>query len=478
MNLDLNTKHRPQLKKTIGRLGFFSLAFGSMIGVGWITGLHAMFEKAGPVGTMIAFVAGGLLMIAIGLCYAQAMQILPVTGGEVAYAYKAYGTGKAFIVGWCLAIGYLSVSAFEAVSIGVVISHLIDVNAWPLYEIEGSTVYGSHIILAFLFTGAISLINYLGVGIATQVQTILTISLIVFAAAFVVAGCSQGQLGNLEPIFGNWEFGTPFAGILAVFVTVPFWFVGFDTIPQAAEERAEHFPTSHLGRLLIMAIAGSTLFYLLVFLSVGMTSRWPEIVGENLPTAAAFRLAFGSPFWERIVLTVGLIGLLTSWNGFFLSGCRVLFAMGRGNIIHPAFAKTHPKYGTPTVAIIFSATITFLGALFGKHAITLFVDVGAFCIALAFLGVAISLPKIRRDSDIEQSLLNRFVPWIAGAGSAFILLAMVIPRSPAMLSWPTEWGVLALVLLGGAILWQISTNVRNEISEERRRMLILNEKDK
>ena len=107
MNLDLNTKQRPQLKKTIGRLGFFSLAFGSMIGVGWITGLHAMFEKAGPVGTMIAFVAGGLLMIAIGLCYAQAMQILPVTGGEVAYAYKAYGTGKAFIVGWCLAIGYL-----------------------------------------------------------------------------------------------------------------------------------------------------------------------------------------------------------------------------------------------------------------------------------------------------------------------------------------------------------------------------------
>lgn len=477
MNVDLKINERPQLKKTIGRLGFFSLAFGSMIGVGWITGLHGMFQDAGPVGTMIAFVAGGLLMIAIGLCYAQAMQILPVTGGEVAYAYKAYGTGKAFIVGWCLAIGYLSVSAFEAVSIGVVISYLIDVNTWPLYEIEGTIVYGSHVILAFLFTGAISLINYLGVGLATRVQTYLTILLIGFAASFVFAGCSQGQLSNLEPVFGNPEMATAFSGILAVFVTVPFWFVGFDTIPQAAEERAEHFPASRLGKLLILAIAGSTVFYLLVFLSVGMTSPWPAIVNENLPTAAAFRLAFGSPFWERIVLMVGLIGLLTSWNGFFLSGCRVLFAMGRGNIIHPAFAKTHPKYGTPTIAIIFSAAITFIGSLMGKYAITLFVDVGSFCIALAFLGVALSLPKIKQNSHIEDSLLNRVVPLIAGVGSAFILLAMVTPGSPAMLSWPTEWGVLALVLIGGLILWAISKKVRENVPEEQRRMLILNEKN-
>jgi APA family basic amino acid/polyamine antiporter len=475
MNVDLKTNERPQLKQTIGRLGFFSLAFGSMIGVGWITGLHGMFQQAGPVGTMIAFVAGGLLMIAIGLCYAQAMQILPVTGGEVAYAYKAFGTGKAFIVGWCLAIGYLSVSAFEAVSIGVVISYLIDINAWPLYEIEGTIVYGSHVLLAFLFTGAIALINYLGVGLATRIQTGLTILLICFAAAFVTAGCSQGELSNLKPVFGNSETVTALAGILAVFVTVPFWFVGFDTIPQAAEERAENFPASRLGKLLILAIAGSTIFYVLVFLSVGMTTPWTEIVNEDLPTAAAFRVAFGSPFWERIVLFVGLIGLLTSWNGFFLSGCRVLFAMGRGNIIHPAFAKTHPKYGTPTTAIIFSASVTFLGALIGKHAITLFVNVGSFCIALAFLGVAFSLPKIKQDSNIKSSLLNRLVPLIAGVGSGFILLAMITPGSPAMLSWPTEWGVLGLVLLGGFILWLMSKKVREDVSEESRRMLILNE---
>ncbi|MEE2989115.1 MAG: amino acid permease, partial [Planctomycetota bacterium] len=97
---------RPRLRKAIGGLGFFCLAFGSMIGVGWITALDDWFKNAGPGGAMIAFVAGGLLMLLIGLCYAELTPMLPVTGGEVAYAYKAHGTGAAFLVGWFLAFGY------------------------------------------------------------------------------------------------------------------------------------------------------------------------------------------------------------------------------------------------------------------------------------------------------------------------------------------------------------------------------------
>ena len=89
---------RPQLKRVIGRLGFFSLAFGSMIGVGWITSLGNWFQNAGPLGSMVAFLVGGLIMLVIGLCYAEVTPMLPVSGGEVAYAYKASGTAMAFVV--------------------------------------------------------------------------------------------------------------------------------------------------------------------------------------------------------------------------------------------------------------------------------------------------------------------------------------------------------------------------------------------
>ncbi|MFB0907803.1 MAG: hypothetical protein QMB03_05900, partial [Spirosomataceae bacterium] len=83
---------RPQLHKGIGKAGMFSLAFGAMIGVGWVTAMGSWLSNAGPLGSVIAFALGGLLMLAIGLCYAEVTSALPLSGGEVAYAYKAYGT--------------------------------------------------------------------------------------------------------------------------------------------------------------------------------------------------------------------------------------------------------------------------------------------------------------------------------------------------------------------------------------------------
>ena len=195
---------RPRLRKSIGGLGFFSLAFGSMIGVGWITALGGWFEQAGPIGAIVAFVAGGLLMLVIGLCYAEVTPMLPVSGGEVAYASKAYGTSKAFLIGWFLAFGYLSVSAFEAISIGTVLAYMFPaIDAWPLYDVGGSTVYGAHLLLALVFTAFITFINYVGVGVATRVQVVLTLALLACTVTFVVAGIWGGDVANLEPWFGG-----------------------------------------------------------------------------------------------------------------------------------------------------------------------------------------------------------------------------------------------------------------------------------
>ena len=74
-------------------------------------------------------------MLVIGLCYAELTAMLPVAGGEVAYAYMAFGTGKAFLVGWFLAFGYVAVSAFEAISVGRVLGYLLPgLDRWPLYS--------------------------------------------------------------------------------------------------------------------------------------------------------------------------------------------------------------------------------------------------------------------------------------------------------------------------------------------------------
>ena len=472
---------RPELKKAIGGFGFFALAFGSMIGVGWITALGGWFEQAGPVGSIVAFAAGGTLMLIIGLCYAEVTPMLPVTGGEVAYAYKAYGTSKAFIIGWFLAFGYLSVSAFEAISVGLVLSFLLpQIDVFPLYEIAGSTVYATHLLLAFVFTGFITGINYFGVGIASRVQIVLTVLFLLCAVLFVVSGIASGEVGNLAPYFGDSALGSGgLAGMLAVFVTVPFWYVGFDTIPQAAEERRENSPLHRLGLYVVLAIICSTLFYIAIILGAGMAGPWRDIVGEELPTAAAFSAAFESQWLVRLVLIAGLIGLLTSWNGFFLAGSRVLFSLGRGRIIHESFGQAHAKYGTPTTAVLFSGLVTFLSALLGRGAIIAFVDVGSFCIALAFLGVALSLIQLRKKfPDLERPYRmpgGNALAYVAAAGSLFILFVMLVPGSPSRLVWPLEWLILGTLSITGIGFWFAARGYRQRVSEDDRARLILEE---
>ncbi len=475
----MNDQTRPSLNRGVSLSGFFSLAFGSMIGVGWVTALGSWLEQAGPGGAIAAFLLGGALMMLIGLCYAELTPMLPVAGGEVAYAYAASGTGFSFAVGWFLAFGYLSISAFEAISIGRVLSYLVPaIDLWPLYEVTGEPVYGSHLLLGFALTAAITWTNYRGVQLAARGQTILTVSFIVLVIVFIGAGLFFGEMESAGPWFVTDAEGSEnWGGVLAVLVTAPFWFVGFDTIPQAAEEAEAAIPPRTLGVLILASIAGAALFYALLILSVAGTGPWRALVNSELPTAVAFERAFSSPVFGRLVLVSALVGLLTSWNGFFLAGSRVLFAMGRGNIIPPRFGETHARHGSPTVAVVFAGLATAAGAALGRGGMLMLVDVGSLAIAAAFLGVAFSTIKLRRSKpDLPRPYLPAAGLWparLAVGGGCLLLLAMLVPSSPAALRWPGEWLILAAVLASGAVLWTAGAKARSQTSEDTRARLVL-----
>jgi amino acid transporter len=287
----------------------------------------------------------------------------------------------------------------------------------------------------------------------------------------------QSSFSNLTPVFPAGGAAKTLGGIIAVFVTVPFWFVGFDTIPQGAEEARGSLPPRRLGVMIIAAILSATLFYALLILSASGASPWQQIADAELPTAAAFQAAFSSRFWVNLVLTAALIGLLTSWNGFFLAGSRVLFALGRGSIIPPAFGETHAKHGTPGYAVLFCGGVTFLAALMGRGAMLAFVNVGSFCIAVAFLGVALSTARLRKNyPDLHRPYRipgGLLIPRAALVGSLLILGFMLVPGSPAALGWPEEWLILGVFLLIGVALWYGGARMRDRVPEDDRDYLIL-----
>ncbi|MGD9842507.1 MAG: APC family permease [Steroidobacteraceae bacterium] len=474
----LNNPARAELSRDFKKIGFFTLAFGAMIGVGWVTALSGWLEQAGPLGTAIAFAIGGAIMVCIGLCYAELTPALPLTGGEVAYAYKAYGTFKAFLVGWALAVGYISISGFEAISIGRVLSFMFPgIDRWPLYHVMASTVYGTHLLLAVGCTLAITAIHWFGTALVARLQVWLTLAFVAVALIFLLAGFGGGSVANLQPLLPPGSTSTVIGGILAVLVTVPFWFVGFDIIPQSAEEASHSVRPRQLAGLILWSIVAATAFYILLVFAVSFADPWQEIVGTDLPAARAFELAFNSSFLADAVLVAALIGLFTSWNGFFLAGSRVIFALGRAGILPRALGAADDRHHTPKNAILLTGALTLVTPLLGRDAILAIVNVGSFYISLAFLGVTLSLMKLRRDApELHRPYTppgGNAVPIIAATGAVAMLLAMLIPGSPAALRWPIEAGLLIGFGVLGLALWFLAHRDRDAMTENERTYQVL-----
>lgn len=168
------------------------------------------------------------------------------------------------------------------------------------------------------------------------------------------------------------------------------------SIPQAAEEANESISPKTIGLLIPVSIAAAVCFYILLIMSTSIAAPWNDIVNTNLPTAAAFEVATESPLMVKLILITALVGLLTSWNGFFLAGSRVLFATGSGKIMAPSLGKAHPKFQTPYKAVLFCGIATFFASLMGPGAMMAFVNVGSLCIVIAFFGVSASFLSLRK----------------------------------------------------------------------------------
>src|SRR5690606_7856946 len=151
------------LQKEMGLVQLFTMAFGTIVGVGWVVALGGWLELAGPLGAVLAFAGGGLVVMLVALCYAEMAAALPFAGGEVAYAHETFGVKYAFLVGWFLALAFIVVTAFEAISMTWILSALLPGSEGPvLFSFLASDVKAGSLALGLGVMFLLTVINYRG----------------------------------------------------------------------------------------------------------------------------------------------------------------------------------------------------------------------------------------------------------------------------------------------------------------------------
>ena len=413
-----------------------ALGFGAMIGWSWVLMTGVWLTNAGTLGTLIAFALGGFAVALIGLTYSELASAMPKAGGEHVYTLRALGHRWSFACTWALLFAYVNVCLFEAVALPSAIEYLLpDIRMGTLWTFVGSDVDLGFVLIGSGAAVLVTWVNILGIRTAAILQSIVTV-LIVISGVLLISGAALfGDFENAKPLLA-----TPATGIISVLIMVPALLVGFDVIPQSAEEI--DLPANKIGRLLVISVACAVAWYVLIAFAGGLGLTSQQQATSTMATADAAQSLWQHPWAGALLVLWGSGGIMTSWNAFVVGGSRVLYALAKSDHVPRVFARLHPKYKTPYVGIAAIGLLSMVAPLFGKTILVWLINSGSFATTTAFLFVAISFLVLRKKEPDMPRPFRVSHPRMVVYGAVILsigLLSAFMPWSGSSLQWPNEW---------------------------------------
>lgn len=453
-------EQKSKFDKVMGAWDILVIAFGAMIGWGWVINSGDWITTAGFAGSIIAMLIGGVMVFFVGLTYAELTSAMPQCGGEHVFSYRAMGPTGSFVCTWMIILGYVATSAFEATALPTVITYLFpEFNQVYLYSIAGKDIYLTTILLGVGVAVLITFINIRGAKTAAILQTVLTAIIAIAGILLVVGSAVNGDGANITGQMWESGTGTTLGSVFKVACMTPFLFIGFDVIPQAAEEI--NVPYKKIGKIMLLSIFLAVAWYLLIIFAVCYIMPQSAIAQEmssqnGLVSAKAIEIAFRSPLMGKVLIIGGLCGIITSWNSFLMGGSRALYSMGESLMIPKMFGKLG-KHKTPEAAIILCGIACVVAPFFGRGVLVWLVDAASFGCVIAYMFVSISFcilrkkkPEMARPYKVKA---GRFVGVMAVLMAGFMTLLYIVPVSfSAALVWQ-EWIVVGIWLALGAFFY-------------------------
>ncbi len=495
------------LQRRLNPMHVWAIAFGCVIGWGsFINPGKKFLTNSGVAGTAIAMILGALVMIIIAFSYAYMVPKYPKAGGEFTFTKNCFGKNMAFVCGWFLTVAYLTNVPMNSTAIGLIVDGLdgdANILQWGFsYEIAGFSIHLGEILLAMLILVLFGYLNIIGVKKAAVVQTILSSLLVICVfTLFVAALVSSKAKGiNMEPVWGfdktaalnaakdagitkdtivasgfatknSSQFahaGTAgiLSAILATFAIAPWAYVGFDAIPQAAEEF--NFSFKKVSFIMMIAIVFGCFVYVSNnTVAAAALENWPDrvIAGEWVVLIAAEELLGG---FGKVLVGLGVsCAVLSGIMGFYLASSRLMYSMSREGYLPAWFGKVDRKYGTPKNAMIFCVIVSLSGPILGREALGWFVDMSAIGASIGYLFTSAStLITMKRDGDGSRFLKVMGIVGIIFSVTFIILQLVPIPGLSGVHFGKESYIMLGVWVLLGLLFYAKQIKTINSTSDE------------
>jgi len=433
-----------RLARKLTLADYFALGFGTMIGTGWVVLMDDWLGRGGPLGAMLGFGIGGLLLLPVGYIYGQWVRRLPDAAGEAAYTAEVFPPLVSYITGWMMLLAYLIVCPWEAVAVGKLAAYIFpQLNTIELYRVAGQPVFLPRLLLGLLLTVILACLNYRGIRASATIQSWATSAVLVVFLVLLLTSLGVGSPSHFQPLFSH----APFASILLTLQIVPYFVTGFESVPKAAEEANPNFQPKDFFKAIAMALLVGAGFYVSAVAAVSYVAPWHDLLGKRFATAIAFEQATHSVWLVRLIFAISLVALVQVFNGNFVASTRLLFAFGRRGTLYPAFATVHSQYLTPIVAILAVSSATLIGLFAGDAILVSVTEVGSLACSVGWFAACLSFLLL------EKSARLRIIALLGILVSLTFILMKVIPAIPGHFSG-SEWLALAIWLFLGILVYR------------------------
>lgn len=436
---------------------YFALAFGSMIGIGWLVSAPLWIANAGTVGAIIGMLLTALIVIPIGFVYSELCTSVKVIGGEFSYTYKFLGRLPGFCTGWFLILGYVTMLPWVVLSISAMLEYVIpQLQSAPLYTILGNTLYLPEVIIGLIMIWGLTALNLRGIQSSKKFQNAATALLLITFVIFFLCCFIFGDTDNLKPSFSK---EGAVSGIILAITSMFYFMNGFDTIPKAADEMDKNINPKNLGRALVGTILAGSFLYVLVIFCSGLIMKSGNSVNLGaLPLVTAYETVTGSKVLAILLLLGALMGVLTTFNGFMLAGAKFISSFAEAGFISHMLGREKNDESIPKKALIILGLLSTAGMFMGKGLLAPLINLGGLAFLIAWLLMGAADFNFRRKEPDTVRLFEvpggKLVITLAIAICAVWIVLMIVPGTIISL------GKVEIILLGawsviGVIVYRV-----------------------
>lgn len=429
-----NNTSPTELKKSLGPFMLWGLGVGYVISgmyFGWNLGLPA----GGTLGLAIATLFIIILYITFTFSYAELACAIPKAGGVFDYATKAMGKNIGFIAGMAQIIEFVFAPPAIAAAIGAYF-HIF----FPQFS-----VISIAIVAYMLFTA----LNIYGVKAAATFELIITAFAVFELLLFSGITLPHFHWSNLTQN----AFPHGWTGVWAAMPFAIWFFLGLEGVANVAEETIN--PQRNVLRGFGYALLTLILLCVLVFISTIGVGGWEKVVyppggaeasDSPLPLALA-QITGNSGLLYHLLITIGLMGLVASFHGLILAASRATYEFGKTGCIPEVFGRIHPKFKTPSNALLLNMLIGIIALFTGNTGDI--ITIACFGAIALYIFAMISVLLLRKNlPDLPRPFRVPIYPFFPLIALFIAVVAMI-----AMVSLNIKLALIFFAILALAYIW-------------------------